>query len=130
MPRPKRGRATLVGHSMSNTFIWPETAMAQDPRLNWPTASTLAQHHLTLSAHQAIYKAQDGACAICATPREPLGLVIDHNHKTGKVRGLLCGACNTGIGLLKDSPDVLDAAIEYLEQRGCYGPDSLNEESA
>ena len=48
---------------------------------------------------------------------EPLGLVIDHNHKTGKVRGLLCGSCNTGIGLLKDSPDVLDAAIEYLQHQ-------------
>lgn len=40
---------------------------------------------------------------------------IDHCHKTGKVRGLLCKTCNTGIGHLKDDPNILRSAINYLE---------------
>lgn len=52
-------------------------------------------------------------CAICnSTDR----LSIDHCHETGEVRGLLCGKCNSGIGLFKDKIDLLEAAIQYLKQ--------------
>lgn len=55
---------------------------------------------------------QGGVCAIC---REPgLKLVVDHDHQTGAVRGLLCADCNIGIGRLKDNPGYLRAAAEYL----------------
>ncbi len=58
---------------------------------------------------------QDNACAICrigfsSTPH------MDHNHETGKPRGLLCSKCNFGIGSLDDSADRLRRAAEYLEQ--------------
>lgn len=54
-------------------------------------------------------------CTICGTHTDTCGtLHIDHDHTTGQFRGLLCGTCNTGIGMLKDSPTVLAAAIEYL----------------
>ncbi len=57
--------------------------------------------------------AQDGRCAICH--KRPAGhLHIDHDHATGKVRGLLCGNCNTALGLLQDEPHLLDRAAEYL----------------
>ncbi len=52
-------------------------------------------------------------CAICnSTDR----LSIDHCHKTGEVRGLLCSKCNSGIGLFRDKIDLLEAAIHYLKQ--------------
>lgn len=52
-------------------------------------------------------------CAICQSkPRARLH--IDHNHKTGKYRGLLCDNCNLGLGHFKDSPTLLALAIEYL----------------
>ena len=55
---------------------------------------------------------QSGRCAICSNPmREPC---VDHDHETLAVRGLLCSGCNTGIGHLRDSSDVLRAAIKYL----------------
>lgn len=128
MPKPRRGRAVLVGAADYRPQWVARTNLTVSDI--WPLPSTLASHRMTLAAYQRMYAAQDRRCAICKAEREPLGLVIDHNHKSGKVRGLLCSACNTGIGLLKDSPDVLDAAIEYLETRGCYGPDSLSEETA
>jgi hypothetical protein len=60
---------------------------------------------------------QRGVCAICKTedpgPRSN-HFHIDHDHATGKVRGLLCNNCNRGIGLLKDSPSVLLQAHLYL----------------
>lgn len=62
---------------------------------------------------------QDGKCAICG--KGPGGmsntkkrLVVDHNHKTGKIRGLLCGSCNIGLGHFKDNVEILKSAIKYL----------------
>lgn len=52
-----------------------------------------------------------GRCEICG---EEAKLVIDHDHKTGKFRGMLCGACNHGLGNFRDNPQVLKAAIKYL----------------
>lgn len=56
---------------------------------------------------------QGGRCKICSTPKEIL--CVDHCHKTGKVRGLLCHGCNKGIGCLNDSIHNLQSAITYLK---------------
>ena len=63
---------------------------------------------------------QNGRCAICGVPEYelPSRLYIDHDHETGKVRGLLCPSCNTGLGHLKDDPEVLLRACIYLLTRG------------
>lgn len=59
---------------------------------------------------------QCGRCAICATPvTRERGLQVDHCHKSGDVRGLLCAACNLGLGQFRDDPKLLQAAIEYLK---------------
>ena len=58
-------------------------------------------------------------CDICGDMSSPS--VIDHNHKTGEVRGSLCSSCNKGIGHLQDSPIIMKKALEYLEERGYYG---------
>jgi len=62
---------------------------------------------------------QEGGCAICGgQPGIQSGRVtnfhIDHCHSSGRVRGLLCGPCNVGIGMLKDSPQILLKAVSYL----------------
>ncbi len=58
---------------------------------------------------------QNGVCVICNQQQiRGKKLDIDHDHKTGRVRGLLCRKCNTALGSFKDSPEVLRSAIAYL----------------
>ena len=63
---------------------------------------------------------QNGVCAICERPETTtrMGklrpLCIDHNHKTGKIRGLLCSNCNQALGKFKDNPETLMRAAKYL----------------
>lgn len=78
---------------------------------------------ITPEQYDQMFREQGGLCAICglegkktlATQR--FALHVDHDHKTGKVRGLLCHNCNTILGNAGDSPDVLVKAIAYLEAK-------------
>jgi hypothetical protein len=71
------------------------------------------RYGIDIDQYEVILKSQNGTCLICKTPSNKT-LQVDHCHKTGKVRGLLCGDCNRGIGLLKDSVNYLNNAIDYL----------------
>lgn len=83
---------------------------------------------MTPEAYRLKVEQQEGRCAICGCaendPRNATAgrnrtcFRIDHNHSTGKVRGLLCGACNSALGLFRDDGRVLAAAIEYLKLHG------------
>lgn len=70
--------------------------------------------------YSQMLQAQNGVCAICGNPETAtrLGVVkalsVDHCHATGRIRGLLCSDCNTGIGKLKDDLKILQSAIQYL----------------
>lgn len=76
-------------------------------------------YNLTLEDYDKLLREQDGKCAICGTDT-PTGkwkvFAVDHCHKTGIVRGLLCNECNRGIGLLRDSSDILKKALDYLNR--------------
>jgi formate dehydrogenase maturation protein FdhE len=70
---------------------------------------------MTQTDYDNMLTAQNGVCAICGNPpKSGKKLVVDHNHKTGEVRGLLCTPCNTGIGLLKDNQAILKNASNYI----------------
>lgn len=75
------------------------------------------RYGITEGDYDAMGAAQEWRCAICIREFPPNGhdLRVDHNHKNGVVRGLLCNECNTGLGLLDDSSLRLAAAIVYLE---------------
>lgn len=66
---------------------------------------------------QAMRVKQGRVCAICGEPPKTRALNVDHNHASGQVRGLLCGACNRGVGLFRDNPELLRKAAEYLYER-------------
>lgn len=72
---------------------------------------------ISIAHLEALIAEHDGRCAICSGPC-PSGrrLAVDHNHATGQVRGLLCANCNRGIGLLKDSALLAQAAADYLRR--------------
>ena len=75
---------------------------------------------ITPEKYAELFKSQNGTCAICNNPETAtrLGKVkalsVDHCHKSGAIRGLLCSDCNTGIGKLKDDVKILQSAIQYL----------------
>ncbi len=77
---------------------------------------------IDLVEYQRLLDVQGGVCAICGQP--PVGgktssasLHVDHDHETGRVRGLLCTKCNPAIGQFDDDPKLLEAAAEYLRKK-------------
>lgn len=60
--------------------------------------------------------AQGGGCAICTNTPKTRRLDVDHDHKTGAIRGLLCHTCNRGLAYFRDDPDRLRFAAYYIER--------------
>jgi len=84
-------------------------------RTNGPRWSRKYQYGLTEEQFLTLITVQNNACAICQQLFNELrGACVDHDHGTGEVRGLLCRQCNSGIGMLKDSPRRLRRAYCYL----------------
>ncbi|TAL21629.1 MAG: hypothetical protein EPN99_07245 [Frankiales bacterium] len=80
-------------------------------------AYKLKGYGLSPEAYEALLLAQGGVCAICCRPaRSGWDLSVDHDHESKAVRGLLCGQCNAGIGLLRDDGAVLESALRYLQK--------------
>lgn len=80
------------------------------------------KYRISLREYKEMLLSQDGCCAICgseeviAIRRKTFSLAVDHDHKTGKVRGILCHGCNRALGHMKDDPEILRAAADYLEK--------------
>lgn len=76
----------------------------------------LRTYGITAAQYQAIYELQGGRCYICQRASgKRKRLSVDHDHKTGRVRGLLCTPCNRDVlGHLRDSVDALQRAVTYL----------------
>ena len=100
--------------------MWSKTNRSANPDY-FKDKDLKKNYGVTLDWYKEQYDKQDGACAICKQPEtsvirgKVLSLAVDHCHDTGKVRALLCSACNTGIGSLKHDRDLLQKAIAYLE---------------
>jgi hypothetical protein len=79
---------------------------------------------MTVSDYDQMYQRQQGRCAICKVPKDPWEpvpvkerqrfLVVDHDHSSGIVRGLLCWHCNCGVGQFRENPAIMFAAAAYL----------------
>ncbi len=69
---------------------------------------------ITIEEYKDMYIKQNGLCAICEEPEQTISLSVDHDHITGKIRGLLCTNCNNGLGRFKDDSARLRSALSYL----------------
>jgi len=121
------------GHTMYRDRKKPPKACAIPNCENWRYARGLCSAHYVKTLKWAAYgldaygyvamlEAQKGVCAICGRPERRVDgntqkikdLAVDHCHTSNRVRALLCSNCNTAIGLLDDSPDLLSKARAYL----------------
>src|SRR5712691_2192430 len=73
------------------------------------------KYGISLEDYERLLALQNGACAICRRKSDRM-LCVDHCHKTGRVRGLLCHKCNAGLGCYDDDPSFMRAAAAYLER--------------
>jgi len=91
-------------------------------RYDWATKGRnnryRTQYGITLEEYEILLTQQDGKCAICRMAAGRKRLSVDHDHKTGAIRGLLCFPCNSALGRFKDDPNLLDAAKRYLGKEG------------
>lgn len=76
-----------------------------------------ATYGIDLATYHKMLAEQNHQCKICSAHQDTLkrAMCVDHDHKTGKVRGLLCDTCNRSLGLLKDNIDTLMKAVKYLK---------------
>jgi len=124
-------QARGVGRTTCSDECWKKhrSQWAANKRKSTPSwnvrerkASLKKHYNVSQEEYWAMYKAQNGCCAICnqKETNKVKGtlkhLAVDHNHETGKVRALLCSNCNRAIGLLGDSAQRVMSAFKYLEK--------------
>ena len=93
----------------------------KDFRMKKREEGWLRLYKITKEDYYSLYEQQKGCCAICYHTLEELGIEffnIDHCHKTGSVRGLLCQPCNFLLGIAKDDAAILSQAAVYLKNKG------------
>jgi len=102
--------------------MWRLPWAKRDGHETEPTKSyNLMQFEISVGEYNRLHALQEGLCAICKRPESvPFKgtirrLAVDHDHKTGQIRGLLCAQCNNGLGRFDDDPDRLRAAADYIE---------------
>ena len=125
-------RSWCKEHANAYAAAW-RAANPVKNRVAWLRAGFAKRYGITLEQYQELFNVQRGACAICeralvsqvdvanravdASASKVETAHVDHCHESGAVRGLLCTECNTGIGYLKESPRILQKAIDYLSCR-------------
>lgn len=92
----------------------PDRVRVQNRRTHARPRYLQRQYGVTTQQFDAMTAEQGGRCAICQRTQDPLH--VDHDHGTGRVRGLLCGACNRGIGIFGEDASRLEAALDYLSR--------------
>jgi hypothetical protein len=112
--RKRRNYAANREKALAATRRWQ--AKNTNHLAQYARAKKLRTFGLTPASYAVLLEEQEGRCAICARHHAEFSrcLAVDHCHATGKVRGLLCSGCNTGIGNLKEDIGVFQTAVAYL----------------
>ena len=106
--------------SKKKTYAYRQNEMSPLSKYTIARKSELKNKYgLTLEDYEKLFESQNGVCAICEKREQQNKLLaVDHNHKTGAIRGLLCSLCNTAIGKLNDDPILIKKALNYLVSKG------------
>jgi len=112
------GCAVAEGHTFGKAKVCSACALARDDAGKVRASTIRRRFGVTTEQYDEMLARQNGGCAICGKTN-PNGhrLAIDHNHRSGKVRGLLCRNCNSAIGQLLDSPELIRKAADYVESQ-------------
>ena len=100
-----------------------KTKIQEDRRKTYKKVKLRYQYNLSVEQYDELLKKQNFTCRICNKKDNTkitstnFPLVIDHCHKTNKIRGLLCSQCNILLGMAKDETSILESAIKYLEEQ-------------
>jgi hypothetical protein len=130
-----RKRGERIGQPIAHCKVCNSDALKQRKqrdrtvyrRIEWPS-KLKRLYGLTVEAYYAMLAAQGGVCAICGVDNPckkrstrdtaAQAFFVDHCHKTGKVRGLLCNHCNQAIGFLRDNANFAEKLAVYLRSSG------------
>lgn len=92
-------------------------------------ANVMRKYGVDLGEYTRLLSLQDGKCGICGSIISGRNATLDHCHTTGRLRGFLCGKCNSGLGMFNDRCDLLIKAVTYLSVSGAGAPGThCNEE--
>lgn len=106
-PRCKKCDATARRKWSKNN---PERSRESSRRRN-----LLCKYGITVEEYEELLRKQKDVCGICEGKSSDRNLAVDHDHTTGRVRGLLCNNCNRALGLFQDSRDILQKALDYID---------------
>jgi Recombination endonuclease VII len=117
MPKGYRRNVICLGckAKREKTAPLPHTMSCRATKLKYD----LSFYNLTAEQFVRMYTEQEGRCRICQIALGGIMLKklnIDHDHRTGRVRGLICRSCNMGLGNFKDNLQLLRSAVRYLEE--------------
>lgn len=110
--RTKHNTCKECAKTHQQTRYWKHRDIRNQGSVN---ARRLSRYGITGEQYNELINKQNGVCAICKTEGNKRSLSVDHDHRSGKIRGLLCHNCNLSLGLCHDSVETLQAAIEYLK---------------
>ncbi|HEX2193006.1 MAG TPA: endonuclease VII domain-containing protein [Acidimicrobiales bacterium] len=117
---PERAKARVKRWQQENAdrvnAYWRERRQEPEVKRRDRAGHLWRKFGITIAEYDAMLAAQGGVCAVCKRPPTPgISLHVDHDHETGRIRGLLCFRCNNALGDLEDDPALLRAAARYLE---------------
>lgn len=92
---------------------WEQRKADPEHRRNRRDARLRKEYGITIDEYELLLEKQDGGCAICGRKPGRIPLHVDHNHKTGLVRGILCHQCNWYLGTIDAQPEIIDRIIKY-----------------
>jgi len=120
-PESKDGRRKdcKLCNAMAKAKRWAELDEKERQRRN-KKLRLKYQYGISPEEYDELVKNQDGKCYLCGIEENYNGkpLYVDHCHTSGKIRKLLCQHCNSGLGMFRDNPELLEKAAEYVREHG------------